>query len=64
MASNILKKQAAYVIGEMYGMFPKNKMRFEMEIDNEGDDWGFFANKSNRTVCHIKFEKNNFPNPE
>lgn len=64
MATNFLEKQAAYVIGEMYHFFPDNKMRFEMKLKPAAPDWGFFANGSNRTVCHIKFEKADFPNPE
>lgn len=52
---NVYKKQQAHVIGEDYGMFPDNDMRFEITNTPDEHSWGFFANKSNRTVCHIKF---------
>lgn len=55
MSKNINKKRDAFVIGETYGMFPKNNMRFEMNYSQTGESWAFFANKSNRTLVHIKF---------
>ena len=52
---NILKKQDAFIIGEDYSMFPKNNMRFEMDYKTQEPSWAFFANKSNRTQIHIRF---------
>lgn len=59
MANNFLKKRDAFTIAKTYGFFPTTKMRFEMERNVSADDWGFFANKSNRILIHIKFESNN-----
>lgn len=58
MALNFLKKRDAFIIADHYGFFPHNNMRFEEERDLDTYSWGFFANKSNRTQIHIKFDSN------
>lgn len=56
MSHNFVKKRSAHILGETYGLFPLDNIRFEMEDNKTGNDWGFFANKSNRTLIHIKFK--------
>lgn len=61
MADNFLKKRDAYGIGHVYGFFPFDNIRFEEERDVTSESWGFFANRSNRTCIHIKFDTNQLP---
>jgi len=60
---NINKKRDAHIIGEDYGMFPDNNMKFEMNYSQTAESWAFFANRSNRTVCHIKFNSDELDSP-
>lgn len=53
---NIKKKKDAFTIGETYGMFPDEGMRFESSQDTSGNVFAFFANTSNRNQIHIKFD--------
>lgn len=56
MSLNLIKKVEASTIGHTYGFFPHDDIRFEMEFPEANKHWGFFANKSNRTQIHIKYD--------
>lgn len=55
MSHNFIKKKNADIIGNKYGFLKGDDIRFEMEEPAIDRSWGFFANKSNRTLVHIKF---------
>ncbi len=57
--TNLKIKRDIFVIGEQYAMFPINSMRAEVTYPEQPAAWGFFANRSNRSVILIKYEPQN-----
>lgn len=51
----IRERRLAHIIGTTYGFFPKSNIKTEQTILPDGINWGFFANRSNRTVILMKF---------
>ncbi len=51
-------------IGNKYGMFPDNDIRFETTDLEHEFRFGFFANRSNRSVILIKYIASELPAPD
>lgn len=51
----IRERRLAYIIGNTYGFFPNANIKTEQTQLADGINIGFFANRSNRVVCSIKF---------